>query len=168
MESVQDSLERRPLTDRSFSSFQELGSDTIAYLNENGFEYATPVQAAVLPLLSKNTDVVVEACTGSGKTLAFLLPALEKLRNKKRTFNNVFSFLFIKKIFLGSIGRHFSNSRTRVSNVQRRSFSFWNAHIPQSPKTHRRQVTQKYLFFSLNLAVLSQWTFKPLNHLEET
>ena len=38
-----------------------------------------PVQDTVIPLFSKNTDVVVESCTGSGKTLAFLIPTLNRL-----------------------------------------------------------------------------------------
>lgn len=44
-----------------------------------GFSRMTPVQAAVMPLFRKNSDVVVEAVTGSGKTLAFLLPILERI-----------------------------------------------------------------------------------------
>ena len=44
-----------------------------------GFEKMTPVQAATIPLLSGNKDVVCEAVTGSGKTLAFLLPVLLRL-----------------------------------------------------------------------------------------
>lgn len=44
-----------------------------------GFERATPVQAAAIPLLLSHKDVVVEAVTGSGKTLAFLLPLLQIL-----------------------------------------------------------------------------------------
>lgn len=44
-----------------------------------GFEKATPVQAAAVPLLLSHKDVVVEAVTGSGKTLAFLLPLLQIL-----------------------------------------------------------------------------------------
>lgn len=44
-----------------------------------GFERATPVQAAAVPLLLSHKDVVVEAVTGSGKTLAFLLPLLQIL-----------------------------------------------------------------------------------------
>lgn len=36
-------------------------------------------QATVIPLLSTNKDVAVEACTGSGKTLAFVIPMVEIL-----------------------------------------------------------------------------------------
>ena len=52
---------------------------SLAALSAAGFTRATPVQAAVVPLLSGNKDVCVEACTGSGKTLAFLLPLVEIL-----------------------------------------------------------------------------------------
>ncbi|KNC55398.1 ATP-dependent RNA helicase DDX55 [Thecamonas trahens ATCC 50062] len=43
------------------------------------FPTMTPVQAATIPLLLSNKDVVVQAQTGSGKTLAFVLPALTLL-----------------------------------------------------------------------------------------
>jgi superfamily II DNA/RNA helicase len=52
---------------------------SLAALAAAGFARATPVQAAVVPLLAGNKDVCVEACTGSGKTLAFLLPLVEIL-----------------------------------------------------------------------------------------
>ncbi|TPX08882.1 uncharacterized protein E0L32_009700 [Thyridium curvatum] len=44
-----------------------------------GYSSMTPVQAAVIPLFTGNSDVVVEATTGSGKTLAFLIPVISKL-----------------------------------------------------------------------------------------
>lgn len=47
-----------------------------------GFPTMTPVQAATIPLLSGNKDVVVEAVTGSGKTLAFAIPVLQKVSNR--------------------------------------------------------------------------------------
>jgi ATP-dependent RNA helicase DDX55/SPB4 len=50
-----------------------------ALKNRMGFEHATPVQSASIPLFCNNKDVYVEACTGSGKTLAFLIPILEML-----------------------------------------------------------------------------------------
>lgn len=74
------------LTNRLFSSFAELSTETAVFLNQSGFHYATPVQAAVLPIFCGNTDVVVEACTGSGKTLAFLVPVIEKLRKSDRKY----------------------------------------------------------------------------------
>lgn len=44
-----------------------------------GFTQMTPVQAATLPHLTGNKDVVVEAVTGSGKTLAYLIPIVQRL-----------------------------------------------------------------------------------------
>ena len=52
---------------------------SLRVLSDLGFARATPVQAAVVPLLCTNKDVAVEACTGSGKTLAFVLPLVEIL-----------------------------------------------------------------------------------------
>ncbi|XP_073999366.1 ATP-dependent RNA helicase DDX55 [Rhodnius prolixus] len=51
-------------------------------LKELHFETMTPVQAAVIPLLLKNKDVVAEAVTGSGKTLAFIIPLLERMHRR--------------------------------------------------------------------------------------
>lgn len=44
-----------------------------------GFSEMAPVQAATVPLLCGNKDVVVDLVTGSGKTLAFVLPVLERV-----------------------------------------------------------------------------------------
>ena len=57
-----------------------LCAPSLSVLAALGFARATPVQAAVVPLLMCNKDVAVEAVTGSGKTLAFLLPLVELLR----------------------------------------------------------------------------------------
>lgn len=69
-----------PLTSQRLRDFPELSTATIRVLDQLGFEFATPVQAATLPLFTGHKDVVVDACTGSGKTLAFVLPMVEKLR----------------------------------------------------------------------------------------
>ena len=55
-------------------------------LKAQGFERATPVQAATIGLLAGNKDVAVEACTGSGKTLAFVLPLVEILARAETPF----------------------------------------------------------------------------------
>ena len=44
-----------------------------------GFEEATPVQAAAIPPILENKDILAVAQTGTGKTAAFLLPILNKL-----------------------------------------------------------------------------------------
>ena len=53
-------------------------------IHQFGFERATPVQAAAIPLLLGHKDVVVEAVTGSGKTLSFLLPVVQILSDPKK------------------------------------------------------------------------------------
>lgn len=57
-----------------------LSPQTLQVISGLGFDTATPVQNAVIPLFCGNKDVAVDACTGSGKTLAFLVPIIEKLR----------------------------------------------------------------------------------------
>uniref|UniRef100_A0A7S0KT76 ATP-dependent RNA helicase n=1 Tax=Micromonas pusilla TaxID=38833 RepID=A0A7S0KT76_MICPS len=60
-----------------------LRPESLEVLAAQGFERATPVQAAAIGLLAGNKDVAVEACTGSGKTLAFIVPTLEALYRAK-------------------------------------------------------------------------------------
>ena len=43
-----------------------------------GFEQASPIQAASIPVLMEGKDVVGQSQTGSGKTAAFAIPAIEK------------------------------------------------------------------------------------------
>ncbi|KAJ1924524.1 ATP-dependent rRNA helicase spb4 [Tieghemiomyces parasiticus] len=50
------------------------------------FKEMTPVQAATIPQLLRNRDVVVEAVTGSGKTLAFVIPLLQILMRREHAF----------------------------------------------------------------------------------
>ncbi|XP_031098324.1 DEAD-box ATP-dependent RNA helicase 47, mitochondrial [Ipomoea triloba] len=59
-------------------SFSELGlpSLLIERLEKEGFTVPTDVQAAAIPTILRNHDVVIQSYTGSGKTLAYLLPIL--------------------------------------------------------------------------------------------
>ncbi len=47
-----------------------------------GFEQASPIQAAAIPVLMAGRDVVGQSHTGSGKTAAFAIPAIERLDPK--------------------------------------------------------------------------------------
>ncbi|KAB2654407.1 MAG: DEAD/DEAH box helicase, partial [Verrucomicrobia bacterium] len=47
-----------------------------------GFEQASPIQAAAIPVLMAGKDVVGQSHTGSGKTAAFAIPAIERLDPK--------------------------------------------------------------------------------------
>lgn len=69
------------MSGKLFSELCPLREETLHVIhNDLGFERATPVQEATIPLFCGNTDVSVDACTGSGKTLAFVVPIVEKLR----------------------------------------------------------------------------------------
>lgn len=65
---------------RLFSELPAISPETLAVLSAQGFERATPVQEATIPLFAGNKDVAVDAATGSGKTLAFVVPIVEKMR----------------------------------------------------------------------------------------
>ena len=67
--------------------FTELGlSDNIlAAVAKKGFEYASPIQAGVIPLLlNGDKDIIGQAQTGTGKTAAFAIPLLERLDASKK------------------------------------------------------------------------------------
>ncbi|MFN3783799.1 MAG: DEAD/DEAH box helicase [Spirosomataceae bacterium] len=48
-------------------------------IHEMGFEDATPIQAAAIPIVMTGQDVIGQAQTGTGKTAAFGIPAIEKV-----------------------------------------------------------------------------------------
>lgn len=62
-------------------AFPELGLPhlLVKRLKEEGYEVPTDVQAAAIPTILKNNDVLIQSYTGSGKTLAYLLPILSKV-----------------------------------------------------------------------------------------
>ena len=78
---------QRPADGPRFDHLQPpLRAESLAVLKAQGFERATPVQAATIGLLAGNKDVAVEACTGSGKPLAFVLPLVEILARAETPF----------------------------------------------------------------------------------
>ena len=62
-------------------SFETLGlsSPLLRALAEQGYDTATPVQAAAIPIALAGRDLLAGAQTGTGKTAAFALPLLERL-----------------------------------------------------------------------------------------
>ncbi|XP_031473240.1 DEAD-box ATP-dependent RNA helicase 18 [Nymphaea colorata] len=69
------------LTRVRFSELRpQLSDQVLGVLEEEGFEFCTPVQVATIPLLCSFKDVCVDAATGSGKTLAFVVPLVEIVR----------------------------------------------------------------------------------------
>lgn len=69
------------MSDTSFPPFADLnlGEPILRVLNELGYESPSPIQAATIPLLMSNRDVLGQAQTGTGKTAAFALPILGRL-----------------------------------------------------------------------------------------
>jgi len=53
-------------------------------LLDAGFETATPIQEAALPVALEGHDIVGTAQTGTGKTAAFVLPILHRLLNPRQ------------------------------------------------------------------------------------
>jgi ATP-dependent RNA helicase DeaD len=62
-----------------------LGEPLLKALNDVGYESPSPIQAATIPLLLDNHDVLGQAQTGTGKTAAFALPVLARIDIKQTT-----------------------------------------------------------------------------------
>ncbi len=60
-------------------TFPDLGlsPEILKAVEALGFEEASPIQAAAIPVLLQGRDVVGQSQTGSGKTAAFAIPAIE-------------------------------------------------------------------------------------------
>ena len=56
-----------------------LGEPLLQSLRDVGYESPSPIQAATIPLMLANRDVLGQAQTGTGKTAAFALPILARL-----------------------------------------------------------------------------------------
>ncbi|MBW3128625.1 MULTISPECIES: DEAD/DEAH box helicase [Hymenobacter] len=53
-------------------------------ITEVGYEEASPIQTAAIPVLLEGKDVIGQAQTGTGKTAAFAIPAIEKVDTDSR------------------------------------------------------------------------------------
>jgi ATP-dependent RNA helicase RhlE len=56
-----------------------LSLDILKALKEKGYESATPIQKALIPLMFTRRDIMAGAMTGTGKTAGFALPILQEL-----------------------------------------------------------------------------------------
>ncbi|MBE7538908.1 MAG: DEAD/DEAH box helicase [Opitutaceae bacterium] len=66
--------------------FSELGlsPEILKAVDKMGFEEASPIQTAVIPLALEGRDIVGQSSTGSGKTAAFAIPAISKVDSHVR------------------------------------------------------------------------------------
>ncbi len=69
------------------TTFRDLGlsEPLLRVLTDVGYESPSPIQAATIPLLMGNRDVLGQAQTGTGKTAAFALPILTRIDVGQRT-----------------------------------------------------------------------------------
>lgn len=65
--------------------FQAMGLSppTIKGIQKRGYKIPTPIQRRTIPIILEGRDVVAMAKTGSGKTACFLIPLLEKLKQRQ-------------------------------------------------------------------------------------
>lgn len=66
------------LTDVSFKSLN-LAPPLLQGIEDTGFSFCTPIQAATLPVVLAGKDVAGQAQTGTGKTAAFLVAAFQHM-----------------------------------------------------------------------------------------
>ena len=66
--------------------FSQLGlsAEALKAVEKMGFEEASPIQTAVIPIALEGRDIVGQSATGSGKTAAFMLPAIERVDPRKK------------------------------------------------------------------------------------
>ncbi|MDP2139035.1 MAG: DEAD/DEAH box helicase [Candidatus Didemnitutus sp.] len=71
-------MEKRPFTELGLSP------EILKAVDKMGFEEASPIQTAVIPVALTGKDLVGQSATGSGKTAAFAIPVIEKIDVTKR------------------------------------------------------------------------------------
>jgi superfamily II DNA/RNA helicase len=67
-----------------FNEF-DLDDQLLEAIDYMGFQEATPIQDAAIPLVLAGKDLIACAQTGTGKTAAFVLPILHKLVNRSES-----------------------------------------------------------------------------------
>lgn len=83
---VKENARQQPETRLSRDGFASFGlhQELVRAVGDMGFEEPTAIQTDALPPALAGRDVLACAMTGSGKTAAFVLPILERLRQKPR------------------------------------------------------------------------------------
>lgn len=75
------------MTNKLFTDF-ELIPEIQSAIEKTGYKSPTPIQAAAIPYLLQNRDLIGCAQTGTGKTAAFALPLLQKLATRKKNISS--------------------------------------------------------------------------------
>jgi ATP-dependent RNA helicase DeaD len=75
------------MSETTLPSFADLNlsEPLLRVLKELGYESPSPIQAATIPTLLQNRDVLGQAQTGTGKTAAFALPVLSRIDLQQKT-----------------------------------------------------------------------------------
>lgn len=70
------------------NSWESLGlsPEMLALINEVGYKHPSDVQALTIPFALQGKDVLVSSQTGSGKTASFVIPVVERFKNKNGTY----------------------------------------------------------------------------------
>lgn len=63
-----------------------LSPEMMKIIEETGYSKPSDVQAQTIPLALEGKDVLVSSQTGSGKTASFVIPTVEKFKNKNGTY----------------------------------------------------------------------------------
>lgn len=63
-----------------------LSPEMLKLIEETGYAYPSDVQAQTIPLALEGKDVLVSSQTGSGKTASFVIPTVERFKNKNGTY----------------------------------------------------------------------------------
>ncbi|MGB2127852.1 MAG: DEAD/DEAH box helicase [Flavicella sp.] len=82
--------------------FSDLNLNTplLNALDNLGYDYATPIQAAAFSVISSGKDVVGIAQTGTGKTFAYLLPLLKQLKYSEQKHPRVLIIVPTRELVL--------------------------------------------------------------------
>lgn len=70
------------------NSWSDLGlsPQMLKLIEEVGYKHPSPVQAQTIPLALAGRDVLVSSQTGSGKTASFVIPTIERFKEKNGTY----------------------------------------------------------------------------------
>jgi ATP-dependent RNA helicase DeaD len=78
-------MSETPISPITLFTDLNLSAPLIKALKDVGYESPSPIQAATIPSLLDNQDVLGQAQTGTGKTAAFALPILSRIDIKQTT-----------------------------------------------------------------------------------